>query len=91
MSVTCMLSHTACDVRCPVCGQGFLLFVERTSATVQHHFRRRAEKAMRLHHADQRGHLHVHPAAPFQLTPEDTMLGNLLSSLTFVRTAAASC
>ncbi len=72
MSITCLLSNTANDLRCPVCGQGFLLFAERTTATVREQVKRRVRRAMRSHHAGAAGALDVHPAAAFPVEDENT-------------------
>ena len=65
MSVTCLLSNTANDLRCPVCGQGFLVFAERATATVREQVKRRVQRAMRNHHAGALGALDVHPTTAF--------------------------
>ncbi len=91
MSVTCLISNTASDLRCPVCGQGFLLFAERTSQTVRHQLRRSVEKAMRLHHAGSQDHMHVHPNQPFHVESDDTMLGNGFSGMLQGVLAGAAC
>lgn len=73
MQITCLLSHTSSDVRCPVCGQGFLVFAERASATVREQIRRRVQRTMRLHHGAA-GRLRVHPTAAFPVEEENTSL-----------------
>ncbi len=65
MSVTCLMSNLANDLRCPVCGQGFLVFAERGSATVREQVKRRVQHTMRSHHAGAMGGLHVHPTTAF--------------------------
>lgn len=76
MSATCLRSNTNHDVRCPVCGQGFLIFAEHVSATVSQQMRRSAELAMRLHHAFTRNPANAHPANSFQVAAENTTLSS---------------
>lgn len=73
MSVTCLSSNLANDLRCPVCGQGFLVFAERTSGTAREQMKRRVQHTMRSHHAGALGGLHVHPTTAFAV--EDDNLG----------------
>lgn len=74
MSITCLLSQTSNDLRCPVCGQGFLVFAERASATVREQIRRRVQRAMRTHHAGAgMGTLEVHPTDAFPVEDENTV------------------
>ena len=79
MSVTCLLSNTANDLRCPVCGQGFLLFAERATATVREQVKRRVQRAMRAHHAGTQGGLDVHPTAAFPVDDDNSATDNWLS------------
>lgn len=89
MSITCLLSHTSNDLRCPICGQGFLVFAERASAAVREQIRRRVKRAMRMHHAGA-GASQVHPTDAFPVEEENTTLANLFSALV-PRTFAAAC
>lgn len=79
MSTTCLLSNTANDLRCPVCGQGFLVFAERATATVREQVKRRVQRAMRTHHAGTQGALDVHPTVAFPVADEDTSFGDWLN------------
>lgn len=65
MSITCLLSQTSNDARCPVCGQGFTVFAERSTATVREQVKRCVQRAMRGHHAGAQGALDVHPTTAF--------------------------
>ncbi len=91
MSVTCLLSNTANDLRCPVCGQGFLLFGERTSATARQQLRRSAQQAMRQHHAAHSNTMEAHPSEPFAVEAEDTTLSNVFGGLLGGALAGAAC
>ena len=71
MSVTCLMSNLANDLRCPVCGQGFLVFAERMSATAREQVKRRVQLTMRSHHAGALGGLHVHPTTAFAVEQEN--------------------
>lgn len=66
MQVLCKASNTASDVRCEVCGQGFLVYWTRTSA--EERTRRKVEIAatLRAHHEANEG-AHVHPTVGFNL------------------------
>lgn len=50
MQALCQLSNTAHDVRCKVCGQGFLVYWSRTSRIEQEETRRQVMDALALHH-----------------------------------------
>ncbi len=91
MSATCLLSNIAHDVRCPVCGQGFLLFAEHVSATVRQQVRRSAEAVMRLHHAQPADLLHVHPADAFDVGAEDTTMGGRFNGSLQMELVGAAC
>ncbi len=72
MSVTCLISHTANDLRCPVCGQGFLLFTGgRISATAHAEVRHRVRLAVRQHHVVHTSGMDVHPCAAFTVEEEN--------------------
>ena len=79
MSITCLLSQTVNDLRCPVCGQGFLVFAEHTSATVREQVRRRVQGTMRMHHAGAEGSTDVHPTLAFAVAGEDDTVAGRLS------------
>ena len=80
MTVTCLLSQTNNDVRCPVCGQGVLLFAEYATASVREQVKRRVRRAMRNHHAGTAGALTVHPVDAFPVEDENTGVPEWLSS-----------
>jgi hypothetical protein len=80
MSITCLLSNTANDFRCPVCGQGFLVFAERATATVREQVKRSVQRAMRSHHAGAQGALYVHPTTAFEMEDENAGAGDGLRS-----------
>ena len=74
--VLCTLSHEGSDVRCAVCGQGFLVYWSRFSRAEQAECRRLIQDQLRVHHelakdpgADRR----IHPRAAFNV-PEWTSL-----------------
>ena len=51
MQVLCKLSNTVSDVRCKVCGQGFLVYWSRTSREEQDSTRRQVIDALAAHHS----------------------------------------
>jgi len=55
MQVLCKASNTASDIRCNICGQGFLVYFTRTS--IQERSQRRTEilQALRDHHTTPNG------------------------------------
>jgi hypothetical protein len=50
MQVLCKTSNTASDIRCKVCGQGFLLYFTRTSAKERAEVRYDVQMALRDQH-----------------------------------------
>ena len=52
MQVLCKLSDSSPDVHCPVCGQGFLLYWERSCRIQQNDTRHSIQQALRDHHID---------------------------------------
>ncbi len=54
MPIPCIATETAFDVRCPVCGRGFLLLTEPTLSLQKGAMRRAARKALAAQH-DQPG------------------------------------
>ena len=52
MQVLCKLSNTVSDVRCKVCGQGFLVYWSRTSRAEQDATRRQVLEALEQHHTN---------------------------------------
>jgi len=65
MQVLCKPSQDRCDVECPVCGQGFVLYWERSSVAQQEGARPEIQQALREHHAAGRGP--AHPDTPFNI------------------------
>jgi hypothetical protein len=68
--VLCSLSHQGSDVRCLVCGQGFIVYWASLSRAEQGECRRIVQDQLREHHiaardpgADRR----IHPRAPFNV------------------------
>lgn len=55
--VMCKLSNEGSDVRCPVCGQGFLVYWARFSRAEQLESRRHIQQELRTQH-DAGGHPH---------------------------------
>lgn len=51
MQVLCKLSNTVSDVRCKVCGQGFLVYWSRSSRPEQEATRRQVVEALERHHS----------------------------------------
>ena len=52
MQVLCKASNSASDIRCNVCGQGFLVYWTRTSNTERSFARDGIMQALRGHHKD---------------------------------------
>lgn len=68
--VVCQLSNEASDVRCSVCGQGFLVYWARFSRQEQERSRRAIQEELRKHHAESlaSGEAHeVHPRESFSV------------------------
>ncbi len=66
MQVLCKASNTASDVRCSVCGQGFLVYWTRTSASERASRKAEIVEALRNHHVMGDG-ASVHPESGFNL------------------------
>ena len=66
MQVLCKASNAASDVRCSVCGQGFLVYWVRTAADLRGAMRTEIAGMLRGHH-DGAGGAEVHPAGEFHL------------------------
>ena len=66
MQVLCKASNTASDIRCNICGQGFLVYFTRTS--IQERSQRRTEilQALRDHHTTTDATT-AHPTSGFNL------------------------
>ena len=66
MQVLCKASNTASDVRCTVCGQGFLVYFTRTSPQEREQRRQEITQALRDHHMTS-NHASAHPINGFNL------------------------
>jgi hypothetical protein len=66
MQVLCKLSNTVSDVRCKVCGQGFLVYWSRTSREEQEATRRQVIEALAAHHGTSES-ADAHPRAGFNV------------------------
>jgi hypothetical protein len=66
MQVLCKASNTASDIRCNICGQGFLVYWTRTSRDEQTSARTEILQALRNHHTLSNDHA-AHPAQGFNL------------------------
>ena len=52
MQMLCKISNAYSDVRCPVCGQGFLVYWTRLHAFAREEQRERLMQGLRLQHTD---------------------------------------
>lgn len=71
MAVECITSNVTSDVRCAVCGQGFLVYTQstdRSSNNGRETLRTLVQHALRTHHA-QHESVHAHPPQRFWLEP----------------------
>lgn len=66
MQVLCKISNTVSDVRCKVCGQGFLVYWSRTSRTEQEITRQHVVEALAKQHGSSHA-AHVHPRTGFNV------------------------
>jgi len=66
MQVLCKISDTVSDVRCKVCGQGFLVYWSRTSRAEQDATREHVIDALAKQHAVSQSE-HVHPRTGFNV------------------------
>ncbi len=66
MQVLCKISNTVSDVRCKVCGQGFLVYWSRTSKTEQDATRRQVIEALANQHNSSNS-AQVHPRTGFNI------------------------
>jgi hypothetical protein len=62
VSVECVPSNICSDVRCAVCGQGFLIFTECQVRTHLDELRRNVQHTLRQHHMDSQ-----HPTGAFTI------------------------
>jgi hypothetical protein len=89
VQVVCQPSNSSADVHCPVCGQGFLLYWERTCLIEQGETLSDIQQSLADHHtADLDSDEPIHPLAAFNIpawsgNPEFSgaaMLGGLPSA-----------
>ena len=66
MQVLCRISNSVSDVRCKVCGQGFLVYWSRTSRAEQDVTRRNVIEALEKQHAGSDS-AEVHPRVGFNV------------------------
>ncbi len=67
MQVLCKITNTASDVRCKVCGQGFLVYWSRTARSERDHVGRQIEEALSQQHTASHSS-QAHPRAGFTVT-----------------------
>jgi len=67
MQVLCKASNTASDVRCSVCGQGFLVYWTRTSAEERRQRREEILESLREQHQGAASGPEAHPTTAFNL------------------------
>jgi hypothetical protein len=66
MQVLCKLSDSSPDVHCPLCGQGFLLYWERSARDQQEATRHSIKQALRDQHIDNLA-AEAHPEVAFNI------------------------
>jgi len=67
MQVVCKPSQISSDVRCPVCGEGFLLYWERTSRAEQSETLHKIQQELREQHDTAEEGVAAHPEAAFNI------------------------
>ncbi|GAA3750860.1 hypothetical protein [Terriglobus aquaticus] len=70
MSITCLLSHTYNDLRCPVCGEGFLILARAENLVSRMQVRRIVGEALRRQHTHM-GATGVHSTEPFTVAADN--------------------
>lgn len=70
MSITCLLSHTYNDLRCPVCGEGFLILARTDTLVSRMQVRRIVGEALRAQHTHM-GATGVHGNEPFTIAADN--------------------
>lgn len=55
------------EIRCPICGQGFLIFEELAAHASQFEGRRIIQQALRSQHTEQGTLYHAHPESTFDI------------------------
>jgi hypothetical protein len=66
MQVLCKISNSVSDVRCKVCGQGFLVYWSRTSQAEREATRRHVIEALASQHTSSDSE-NVHPRTGFNI------------------------
>jgi hypothetical protein len=66
MQVLCKISNSVSDVRCKVCGQGFLVYWSRSSQSEREATGRQVVEALAQHHIASNSE-HVHPRTGFNI------------------------
>ncbi len=90
MSITCLLSHTYNDLRCPVCGEGFLILAKADNLVSRMQVRRKVGEALRAQHPHL-GATGVHTPEPFTVAADNcSPIEWLHLPLTFTNETAAA-
>lgn len=90
MSITCLLSHTYNDLRCPVCGEGFLILARADNLVTRMQVRRKVGDVLRAQHT-QLGATNVHTTAPFTVAADNcSPMEWLHLPMTFTQETAAA-
>ena len=71
MPLHCLPTQTHFDVRCPVCGEGFLLLTEPTLRSERLALHGWAATVLESHHAREGRKHHFHPAEIFEIPDPD--------------------
>ena len=80
MQVLCKASNSASDIRCNICGQGFLVYWTTTSASDRADAREGILQALRGHHSSSED-ASVHPKSGFNLPEWDGEAGSSAAAL----------
>ena len=80
MQVLCKASNSASDIRCNICGQGFLVYWTRTSLAERAAARAGILQALRGHHTETDA-ASAHPTAGFNLPAWDGDAGSSAAAL----------
>jgi hypothetical protein len=63
----CQETKLSSKVRCPICGQDFLIYAERSQSAVDTMSRRVIEHALRTHHTPRLTSNSAHPGSTFHI------------------------
>ena len=63
----CQPAKLSSKVRCPICGQDFLIYAESGASAVDPMSRRVIEHALRTHHTPRSTSASAHPGSTFQI------------------------